>query len=112
MFPWESSFSGIETSPGEKYGTYQVHITGDVAYAAKLYWWATKDLHWMRHVGFELVYQTAEHWASRVRFDKEKDRYVIKYVMPPDEYQFPVDNSVYTNVVAKQNLEFAIEVKG
>ena len=29
--------------------------------------------------------------------------------MPPDEYHYPVNNSVYTNVVAKINFEFAKE---
>lgn len=110
MFPWESSLTGIETSPGWKYGKHQVHITGDVAYTARIYWYATKDIQWLRHVGFDLVYQTAEFWSSRVYYDKKKDQYQINYVMPPDEYQFPVDNSFYTNVVAKQNLEFALEV--
>lgn len=112
MFPWESSLTGIETSPGWKYGKHQVHITGDVAYTARLYWYATKDIQWLRHIGFDLIYHTADFWSSRVYYDKKKDQYQINYVMPPDEYQFPVDNSFYTNVVAKQNLEFALEVIG
>ncbi|EDO36562.1 predicted protein, partial [Nematostella vectensis] len=110
MFPWESSLSGVETSPGLVYGETQVHITGDIAYAAKLYWWATKDQQWMRETGYQLATQTAEYWASRANYRDAADQYVIQYVMPPDEYQFPVDNSVYTNVVAKLNLEFAIQI--
>ena len=109
MFPWESSFTGLETSPGEKYGKNQNHITGDVAFAAKQYWMVTKDFQWLREFGFPLVSQTAEFWASRVEYSKTKGKYVINHVMPPDEYHYPVNNSVYTNVVAKLNLEFAIE---
>lgn len=109
MFPWESSLTGLETSPGETYGKNQNHITGDVAFAAKMLWEATKDLHWLREVGYPLAYQTAEYWASRVEYDAEHDRYVINHVMPPDEYHYPVNNSVYTNVVAKINLLFAKE---
>lgn len=109
MFPWESSFTGLETSPGEKYGKNQNHITGDVALATKMLWEATKDLHWLREIGYPLAYQTAEYWASRVQYDAEHDRYVINHVMPPDEYHYPVNNSVYTNVVAKINLLFAKE---
>ncbi|CAH3016355.1 unnamed protein product [Porites evermanni] len=109
MFPWESSFTGLETSPGEKYGKNQNHITGDVAFAAKLFWEATKDLHWLRAVGYPLAYQTAEYWASRVDYDAKQDKYVINHVMPPDEYHYPVNNSLYTNVVAKINLLFAQE---
>ncbi|KAM7437219.1 hypothetical protein ABFA07_013132 [Porites harrisoni] len=109
MFPWESSFTGLETSPGEKYGKNQNHITGDVAFAAKLFWEATKDLHWLRAVGYPLAYQTAEYWASRVDYDAKQDKYVINHVMPPDEYHYPVNNSLYTNVVATINLLFAQE---
>ena len=109
MFPWESSFTGLETSPGEKYGKNQNHITGDVAFAAKLFWEATKDLHWLRAVGYPLAYQTAEYWASRVDYDAKQDKYVINHVTPPDEYHYPVNNSLYTNVVAKINLLFAQE---
>lgn len=109
MFPWESSFTGLETSPGEVYGKNQNHITGDIALAAKMLWHATKDLHWLREVGFPLTYQTAEYWASRVEYDPEKDRYIINHVMPPDEYHYPVNNSFFTNVVAKINLLFAKE---
>lgn len=109
MFPWESSFTGLETSPGEKYGKNQNHITGDVAFAAKMLWEATKDFHWLREVGYPLAYQTAEYWASRVEYNAENDRYVINHVMPPDEYHYPVNNSFFTNVVAKINLLFAKE---
>ena len=110
MFPWESAFTGLETSPGERYGKYQNHITGDVAFAAKQYWMVTKDFQWLRQIGYALVSQTAEFWASRVEYSEAKRKYVINHVMPPDEYHFPVNNSVYTNVVAKLNLEFAVEV--
>lgn len=109
MFPWESAFTGLETSPGEVYGKNQNHITGDIAHAAKLYWRMTKDTQWLRHHGYQLVKQTAEFWTSRVQYRSDVGRYVINHVMPPDEYHYPVNNSVYTNVVAKLNLEFAIK---
>lgn len=109
MFPWESSLTGLETSPGERYGQAQIHITGDIAFAAKQFWRASKDVNWLQEIGYPLVYETAEYWASRVEYDVASDRYVINHVMPPDEYHYPVNNSVYTNVVAKINLLFAKE---
>jgi len=109
MFPWESSYTGLETSPGERYGKNQIHINGDIAFAAKQLWMASKDFNWLQEIGYPLVYQTAEYWASRVEYDVANDRYVINHVMPPDEYHYPVNNSVYTNVVAKMNLLFAKE---
>ena len=107
MFPWESALTGVEVCPGEVYGKNQNHNSGDIAFAVKQYWMATGDVDWMLKYGIELVFGTAKFWASRVEFDKAKNHYIINDVMPPDEYQYPVNNSVYTNVVAKINLEFA-----
>ena len=109
MFPWESSYTGLETSPGARFGKNQIHINGDIAFAVIQFWRASKDVNWLREVGYPLLYQTAEYWASRVENDVVNDRYIINHVMPPDEYHYPVNNSVYTNVVAKINLLFAKE---
>ena len=110
MFPWQSAYTGVEVCPGEIYGRNQNHITGDIAFAVKQYWMATGDRQWMKDKGFEIVADTAKFWASRVVYDKSTDKYVIYNVMPPDESHYPVNNSVYTNVVAKINIEFAVKL--
>ena len=110
MFPWESVYTGYEVCPGEIYGKNQNHITGDIAFAVKQYWMATGDIQWMKNKGFQIVYETAKFWISRSKYETTKQRYVIDDVMPPDEYNYPANNSVYTNIVAKINIKFALEL--
>ena len=42
-----------------------------------------------------------------MEFDNVKGQYCINHIQGPDEYHYNVNNSVYTNVIAKINLEFA-----
>ncbi len=111
MFPWESAFSGVEVCPEpDPYSKYEHHIVGDVGFAAQQYWMATHDSDWFSKIGRYLIEGAAEFWESRVKFDDAKNAYVINHIQGPDEYHYDVNNSAYTNVIAKINLEFAVEV--
>ena len=110
MFPWESAFTGYEVCPEEMYGRNEIHITGDIVFSIRQYFYATADLDWIFRNGIPVVFNAADFWHSRVTFNSTINLYVINDVMPPDEYQYPVENSVYTNVIAKMCLEFAIEL--
>ncbi|XP_070551407.1 protein-glucosylgalactosylhydroxylysine glucosidase-like [Ptychodera flava] len=106
MFPWESAYSGIEVCPGAPYADYEQHITGDIALAVWQYLSVTRDVDFLNQDGgWQLITSIAEFWESRVELDQVTGKYVIKGVMPPDEYHRCVDNSVYTNVVAKISLQ-------
>jgi kojibiose phosphorylase len=117
LFPWESGRTGGDVTPyfplgdGSLYlfdtGKYQHHITADVAYGLMTYWTVTGDDSVMKAGGLELLAETARFWASRVVFNKRTGRYEIKGAMGPDEYHPDVDNSVYTNFLARWNLEYA-----
>jgi len=65
------------------------------------------DNDWLKSKGYAVVKGIAEFWASRVKL--ENGVYVINGVIPPDEYAVNINNSVYTNIVAKMSLEFAIK---
>ena len=109
MYPWESALTGYEVCPQEVYGRNEIHITGDIAFASHQYYIATGDKDWLKEYGFQLIYNAAEFWASRATYDEHvHNGYVINDVMPPDEYQYPVNNSYYTNVLARLNLQLAI----
>ena len=109
MFPWESALSGFEVCPQEVYGRNEIHITGDIAFAVNQYFSATDDLEWIKNYGYSLIKNSADFWVSRAILHKETGKYHINDVMPPDEYHYPVNNSVYTNVVAKINLQLGIK---
>ena len=113
MFPWESACSGVEVCPEPyPYSTFEHHVVGDIGFAVQQYWMATHDSSWFQTQGKPLLQGVAEFWESRVAFDKTKNAFSINHVQGPDEYHYDVNNSVYTNVIAKINLEFAIYLFG
>jgi trehalose/maltose hydrolase-like predicted phosphorylase len=109
MFAWESAATGAETCPSQyPEGELEQHITGDIALAAQQLWYATHNKSWLEHAAEGLVMKTADFWVSRVEWDGAAAN--INNVIPPDESaDGGVDNSVFTNFVAKRNLYFAEE---
>jgi len=116
MFSWESAADGREVTPrwvpdqdGSPIpilcGTLEHHISADVAHAVWQYWKASKDDEFMQDFGAEIVLSTAQFWASRLEYDNEREHYVIRHVIGPDEYHDDVDNNAFTNALARWNLK-------
>ena len=73
-YAWQSAFTGREvTQNGATHGEFQ--IAGWVALAQWWYYLATNDIDWLKNYGFPVIYDTAEFWASRVRYNRKRDRY-------------------------------------
>ncbi|NXB16999.1 PGGHG glucosidase, partial [Rhagologus leucostigma] len=110
-FPWESAATGREVCPEEIYGAQEIHVTGDVLVAFEQYYCTTQDQKLFREDGgWELVEAVARYWCSRMEWSEEEQLYHIRGVMPPDEYHSRVDNSAYTNAVARRSLNFAADL--
>ncbi|CAC5394365.1 PGGHG [Mytilus coruscus] len=111
MYPWESAYTGFETSPSAETADYEHHITGDISQAFYFYLTMTNDTDFMTAGrGAEVISSIADFWASRVTLDKDTGLYHINNVMPPDEYHWPVNDSAYTNYVAKISLEAPFKI--
>lgn len=106
-YAWESGYTGREDTPEGLVYRHERHINGDVALAQWQYYLATGDRRWLASRGYPVLKATADYWVSRVTFNAEKDRYEILRVVPPDENADIVDNSAYTNAIARMNLDFA-----
>ncbi|KAM6115466.1 protein-glucosylgalactosylhydroxylysine glucosidase [Pterocles gutturalis] len=110
-FPWESAATGREVCPEEIYGAQEIHVTGDVLVAFEQYYCTTQDQKLFREDGgWWLVAAVARYWCSRMVWSQEERCYHIRGVMPPDEYHPRVDNSAYTNAVARRSLNFAADI--
>ena len=120
--PWESAAEGVDVTPrlarnasGQvvpiRTGQREEHIVADVAWAAACYSDWTGDEAFRDGPGRAVLIDTARYWASRVRFDRE-GRAHIYGVIGPDEYHEPVDDSTFTNVMARWNLRRAAEAVG
>ncbi|MFQ5852108.1 MAG: glycoside hydrolase family 65 protein [Candidatus Binatia bacterium] len=115
MYPWESAGTGEEETPAWAKGLdgtvipistheQEHHITADIAYAIHRYYTATGDDGFMLACGFEMLFETARFWVSRVEYDRRKHIYRLNRVIGPDEFHEAVDNNAYTNMMAKWNL--------
>lgn len=107
MFPWESAGTGVEETPvWALSGPFEHHITGCVGFAAWNYFSMTQDMDWLKNIGWPLLKETADFWASRVE-RKGPGRYEINNVVAADEWAENVDNNAFTNAVAITNLKAA-----
>ena len=107
-FPWRT-ITGEECSAYWPAGTAAFHINADIAEAVVRYLRATGDEEFGRGEGLELLVETARLWASLGHLDQNGD-FRISGVTGPDEYSAIVDNNVYTNLMAQQNLRAAAEL--
>ena len=116
-FPWESAATGFDVTPHSgrdqsghitpiRTGESEVHIVGDVAWAACCYIDWTDDQEFADGPGRQLLIETARYWASRIRLDGA-GRAHLYGVIGPDEYHEPVDDNAFTNVLARWNMRRA-----
>ncbi len=121
MYPWESAFTGEEVTPvwgavdiitgtATKIwsGFIEQHITADIAYAVWQYYKITGDQDFMDRCGYEMIFDTATFWSSRLEWDENSNSYHINNVIGPDEYKEHVNNNAFTNHMAHHNITLAI----
>jgi alpha,alpha-trehalose phosphorylase len=109
LYPWRT-IDGDECSAYYPAGTAQYHINADVAFAVKRYMEATEDKEFLMSFGAEILFETARLWADLGRFIQNKgNKFCINEVTGPDEYTACVNNNCYTNLLAKENLEYAFK---
>jgi trehalose/maltose hydrolase-like predicted phosphorylase len=121
QFPWESTLSGEETTPGAIVhpetgevipvlnGQLEQHITASIAYATWNYWRVTGDNEFWLNYGAELIISAAQFWGSRAEYHPAHDDYEINNVIGPDEWHEHVNNNAFTNYMAKWNLETGLD---
>lgn len=143
MFPWESAwlddgevtpeYQGVDIVTGLLIkvwsGFIEQHITADVAFGVWQYYTITGDQDYMNKYGYELIFDTARFWVSRLE-DKNRQihetvneegvteftetvtddgLYHICDVVGPDEYKEHKTDNAFTNYLAVWNMKKAIE---
>ena len=108
LYPWRT-INGEEASTYFPLGTAQYHINGDIAYAVWQYYEATGDYDFLRDYGAEILVETARVFADVGCFSESAGgKYCICAVTGPDEYTAIVNNNLYTNLLAQENLYAAL----
>lgn len=122
MYPWEMAWptdgevtpvwGDIDIVTGERSkiwsGFIEQHISADIAFAVYQYAEVTGDQQFLEQFGYDMVFATADFWASRLEWNEEKTQYEITNVIGPDEYKEHVNNNAFTNYMAYFNLKLAM----
>ena len=109
LFPWRT-INGEEASAYYAAGTAQYHINADIAHALRKYVEATEDKALLFNEGAEILVETARLWLDLGFYSaRQGGRFCIHGVTGPDEYTTVVNNNTYTNLMARENLRFAVE---
>ncbi|HEV7805226.1 MAG TPA: glycosyl hydrolase family 65 protein [Solirubrobacteraceae bacterium] len=109
LFPWRT-ISGEEASAYYAAGTAQYHINAAISYAVRQFVRVTGDQEFLAREGVEILVETARFWADLGFFSARRDgQFCIQGVTGPDEYSAVVDNNAYTNLMARENLNGAVE---
>ncbi|MFG2818617.1 glycoside hydrolase family 65 protein [Kitasatospora sp. NPDC048365] len=106
-FPWRT-INGEESSGYWPAGLAAFHVNADIADAVVRYTSATDDLLFDREAGLELLVHTARLWHSLGHVD-HRGAFHLDGVTGPDEYSAVVDDNVFTNLMAQQNLRAAAD---
>jgi kojibiose phosphorylase len=121
LYPWECAEKGGDETPHWTQdldmtikivhtGGQSLHINVAIFYAIHLYFYATKDIHFMFEMGLEMIIEMARFWKSRVVRNKKQDVYKIKLVMGPDEFHDHTNNNAYTNKLVAWSFEKTLEI--
>lgn len=109
LFPWRT-INGEEASAYYAAGTAQYHINADIMYALRKYVNITGDEEFLFQYGAEMLVETARFWYDLGFFSpRRQGKFCINGVTGPDEYKTVVNNNTYTNLMARENLRYAIE---
>jgi beta-phosphoglucomutase len=109
LFPWRT-IDGQECSAYYPAGTAQYHINADIVYALRKYVDAANDTGLLLEGGAQLVFETARLWADLGCYiPGPEGEFCINEVTGPDEYTALVNNNLFTNLMAKENLLYAAE---
>jgi alpha,alpha-trehalose phosphorylase len=107
LFAWRT-INGLESSAYYAAGTAQYHIDADISYALMQYVAATGDDDFLARGAIDILVETARMWED-LGFWRHNgvDVFHIHGVTGPDEYTTVVNDNLYTNVMARANLEDA-----
>jgi trehalose/maltose hydrolase-like predicted phosphorylase len=128
MFPWQSGSDGREETPTRFWNPRsqrwmvdnsrrQRHVGLAVAYNVWRHHEVTGDVAFLLGYGAEMLIEIARFFADLAEHDPADDRYHIRGVMGPDEFQdgYPdrpgegIDDNAYTNVMVSWVLRRAAD---
>ena len=108
MMPWESALTGFGESIWRPGDDNEIHITGDVPMAFRLYYRVARNTTWLQQA-WPLLRDAADFFASRAVLHKGTGNWTWLQVISPDEGAGIHDGNAYTNAIAGETIRFALE---
>eukprot|EP00051_Salpingoeca_urceolata_P014845 m.189431 g.189431 ORF g.189431 m.189431 type:complete len:834 (-) comp18207_c0_seq1:34-2535(-) len=109
FWPWESALVGFGVSRAVQNDFHEIHITGDIAMAFRLYFRMSQNATWAKEHAWPVVRGSADFFASVVKVDEASGNYTFLGVVPPDERAGLIDSNAYTNCIAAATIDLAAE---
>ena len=113
LYPWEAALDGSEETPRFAQlniytgtanpiwsGLKEHHVTADIGFAVANYTSISGDEDFLKKYGYEMIFDISDFWVSRAEWDDNRQAYVIRDIIGPDEYTEHIDNDAYTNFLA------------
>ncbi len=111
--PWETNTRGEEeTAPWLCLQEREIHISADAAAMFKQYAEITGDDSVLLTMGAEFAMETARFYASRIHWVAERAHHELPDIGCPDQYHTFADNNIFISLMARWNLEYAVELAG
>jgi trehalose/maltose hydrolase-like predicted phosphorylase len=109
-YPWQSALEGYDHAPEFiRCSRTQIHVVGDVAYAAnRLHAIAGDDAIAPSKVA-EMTVECARYLRSRLSWNSGQQRFELHGVGGPDEYHPVTNNNAYTNYLVAHVLQRACD---
>lgn len=110
MQPWESALLGFGVSSWVDADEHEIHISGDVPMAFRLYHRMSRNASWLRTHGWPVARDSADFFCSRAVRHNVSGNWTLLNVIMPDEGAGVRNGSAYTNAVAAETMRFAAAV--
>jgi len=124
FYAWESqeggkegctNFNVVDVFTHRPVRTYfrdrQIHISGDIAYALRSYYETTGDRSLLEQGGAAVILECARFYLSRANTHADREEVDFADVIGPDEYHERVTNNAFTNRIAYDCIDSALQLK-
>jgi maltose phosphorylase len=104
------TIDGEEVCDVWQHGDLQIHVSAAVGYAVMMYDKIIGHKNFLYSEGLEMLLQISRYYAARGGWGPRSGKWGYYGVMGADEMHMNVNNSVYTNVMAKKVMEHTLDL--
>mgnify|MGYP000374177723 CR=1 FL=1 len=106
-FPYENDLSNYNDVYWSSISPLHIFNTALISVNTWNYFRVTRDIDWLRTMGYKILKNNADFFQSKSEYDSLKGKYVIKNVIAYNNIHG--DNNILTNYLCKLALQYAME---